>query len=119
MAFQKGFDPNRNYGGRPKGSNNKKLTKSEMEVLNDLLGKLTGEAVDLIVESMRDNSLPMKERVASAKIIISTKVQTDQIVDRRKNGQEEEDDEESESGSVINIVWNKDFEKKDSAEKQN
>lgn len=93
MPFKPGHDSNRNYSGRPKGSTGKKLTKSEMEKLNQLLGKLSNEAVDLIVDSMRDDELPMKERVGAAKYIISTKIQTDQIVDRRslnKDGDSED-----------------------------
>lgn len=106
MPFQKGHDPNRNYDGRPKGKGNKKLTKSEMEKLNQLLGKLSDEAVGLIVESMRNDELPMKERVGAAKYILTTKIQTDQIVDRRKHSKNADDNDEEEIKAPQAVVIN-------------
>lgn len=110
MPFKKGHDPNRNYGGRPKGST-KKLTKSEMETLNTLLGKVTGEAVELIVEIMRNDQLGVKDRMAAAKTVLTTKIQTDQIVERRKSGEDDDDDFGEEKSTVINLAWNNDFSK--------
>ena len=109
MPFQKGHDPNRNTAGRPRGS--KKLTKSELEQLNILLGKMTGEAVDVIVSIMRSNQARDGDRLNAAKYLVSTKVQVDQIIERRDRDPDGESDipETNNEPKVINLVWNNNF----------
>lgn len=108
MAFQKGHDPRRNTAGRPKGAF-KKLSKTEMELLNDLLGKATKEAVDVIFSVMRDTTAAAKDRVGAAKYVISTKIQVDQVLDRRNSGEDDDEDDTPQQNTVVNLVWENKF----------
>jgi hypothetical protein len=109
MPFQKGHDPNRNTAGRPKGSV-KKLTKSELEQLNILLGKATGEAVDVIFSIMRDKQGDVKNRFAAAKFVVGTKIQVDQIIERRDRDPDDENGDDAPIvAPVVNLVWENKF----------
>lgn len=109
-----------NKGGRP-SNKEKPLGRASNTMVARKLGNIAPEAMDLIIEAMRDTNEPMKERTKNAQWIVNTMMASLKEVDRQtimqytieklkkeNNGKPavpetpEEDDEES-TGAVFSL----------------
>lgn len=74
--------PSPNKGGRP-SNKDKPLGRASNTMVARKLGNIAPEAMDLIIEAMRDSNEPMKERTKNAQWIVATMMASLKEVDRQ------------------------------------
>jgi len=74
--------PSLNKGGRP-SNKDKPLGRASNTMVARKLGNIAPEAMDLIIEAMRDINEPMKERTKNAQWIVATMMASLKEVDRQ------------------------------------
>lgn len=106
--------PNPNKGGRP-SNKEKPLGRASNTMVARKLGNVAPEAMDLIIEAMRNTDEPMERRTKNAQWIVTTMMNSLKEVDRqtlqqytierlkKENGKELPDvqDDDEDSGNAV------------------
>jgi hypothetical protein len=106
--------PNPNKGGRP-SNKEKPLGRASNTMVARKLGNVAPEAMDLIIEAMRNTEEPMERRTKNAQWIVTTMMNSLKEVDRqtlqqytierlkKENGKElpEVQDDDEDSGNAV------------------
>jgi len=106
--------PNPNKGGRP-SNKEKPLGRASNTMVARKLGNVAPEAMDLIIEAMRNTQEPMERRTKNAQWIVTTMMNSLKEVDRqtlqqytierlkKENGKELPDvqDDDEDSGNAV------------------
>jgi len=106
--------PNPNKGGRP-SNKEKPLGRASNTMVARKLGNVAPEAMDLIIEAMRNTDEPMEKRTKNAQWIVTTMMNSLKEVDRqtlqqytierlkKENGKElpEVQDDDEDSGNAV------------------
>ena len=106
--------PNPNKGGRP-SNKEKPLGRASNTMVARKLGNVAPEAMDLIIEAMRNTQEPMERRTKNAQWIVTTMMNSLKEVDRqtlqqytierlkKENGKElpEVHDDDEDSGNAV------------------
>lgn len=106
--------PNPNKGGRP-SNKEKPLGRASNTMVARKLGNVAPEAMDLIIEAMRNTQEPMERRTKNAQWIVTTMMNSLKEVDRqtlqqytierlkKENGKElpEVQDEDEDGGNAV------------------
>jgi len=106
--------PNPNKGGRP-SNKEKPLGRASNTMVARKLGNVAPEAMDLIIEAMRNTQEPMERRTKNAQWIVTTMMNSLKEVDRqtlqqytierlkKENGKElpEVQDDDEDSGNAV------------------
>lgn len=106
--------PNPNKGGRP-SNKEKPLGRASNTMVARKLGNVAPEAMDLIIEAMRNTEEPMERRTKNAQWIVTTMMNSLKEVDRqtlqqytierlkKENGKELPDvqDDDEDSGNAV------------------
>ena len=109
--------PNPNKGGRP-SNKEKPLGRASNTMVARKLGNVAPEAMDLIIEAMRNTDEPMEKRTKNAQWIVTTMMNSLKEVDRqtlqqytierlkKENGKElpeVQDDDEDKGNAVFSL----------------